>query len=234
MPVKPASASHFSTELNLDFWPANLFSSITPANIDRDIRPEIILGAYNGLVFLNHDGEPKYSQAHTGRYYFSTPVVLDMEGDYSNIDMDGEKISYYKDFEMLTGSDDTNRDAFLEAWHATGGDVFDYTAAHSGESAFVLGITVGELSGTMEDDKYDEADKEKAWMEIVFATHDKGMRIYEKQGQQFGVRQGVGSPPNQAFPRSLRDGPAADRKVGHRGPPGRGSGNPLPAPALLT
>ncbi|UCH89063.1 MAG: hypothetical protein JSV49_12660 [Thermoplasmata archaeon] len=187
-------ASYFSGELNLDFWPADLFSSVTPANIDRDVRPELILGAYNGLVFLDHGGEPKYSQAHTGRYYFSTPVVLDLEGDYSNIDMDGNVLSHYKDLEILTGSDDTNRNAYFECWHATGGDVFDYTAAHSGESAFVLGIAVGELSGTMEDDKYDEKEKEQAWMEIVFATHDKGMRIYHKTGEQFKSDHGHNHP----------------------------------------
>jgi outer membrane protein assembly factor BamB len=178
-------ASYFQQEMGLDFWPVNLFSSITPANIDRDIRPELILGAYNGLVFLNHDLEPKYSQAHTGRYYFSTPVVTDLEGDYANIDAEGNKISHYKDLEILTGSDDTVPHAYFEAWHATGGDVFDVRSVEGGESAFVLGIAVGELSGTMEDDVYDEADKEKAWMEIVFATHDKGMRIFEKTGKQF-------------------------------------------------
>jgi uncharacterized membrane protein len=177
-------ASHFSSELSLDFWPADLFSSITPANIDRDVRPEIILGAYNGLVFLNHDGEPKFSQAHTGRFYFSTPVVLDLEGDYSNIDMDGNRQSHYKDLEILTGSDDTNRNAYLEAWHSTGGDIFDYTVAQSGESAFVLGIATGDLDGSMEDEVYH--DGEEAWMEIVFATHDRGMRIFEYKGASGG------------------------------------------------
>ncbi|UCH89504.1 MAG: PQQ-binding-like beta-propeller repeat protein, partial [Thermoplasmata archaeon] len=186
------TSTFFKNQLSYTHWPADLFSSITPANIDRDIRPELMFGAYNGLVFLNHDGEPKYSQAKTGRYYFSTPVIVDLEGDYSNIDIDGNTLTQYKDLEVLTGSTDTNGNSYLEVWHATGGDVFDCLIDQNNKSPFVLGITTGDLDGSMEDEEY--LPGEEAWMEIVFGTYQKTMCIYEYNGTQYASNHGHNHP----------------------------------------
>jgi outer membrane protein assembly factor BamB len=180
-------ASHLHSELWLSNWPTDLFSSITPVNVNNDSRTDIIFGAFDGLVNLDNIGVPEYTHSHSGRYYFSTPIVTDLEGDYSNIDMDGIGLSHYKDHEIVTGAVDPGRPIYLEAHHSTGGNIFDYTVQSPQPNIcpITMGIAAGDLDGSMEDGGY--YDGEEGWMELVFATNKKSMRIYERTGTLYNT-----------------------------------------------
>jgi len=182
----------FQSDIGLNYYAPELFSSITAANIDRDIRPELVISGYNGLIFLNHDGEPKFVQAHSGRLYFTTPVITDLEGDYSSIDMNGNKLTGYKDLEVATGSVDVNQNAFLETWHVTGGDIFDSKVSSADYQPFMVALAAGDLDGSMEDGIYYQ--NEEAWMELVFATYSKPMRIYHRDGTSWSSAHGHNHP----------------------------------------
>jgi len=171
--IAPADEVIFGT---LSHTPPPFFSSVTIADVDGSKAPEILCGVQDGVICLNSDGSLNWKKGLTNGYYFSTPTVTDLEGEYT-----GDK----DNLELIAGSDSTDRKAWLEAFHISGGDIFRYEVqAGNTEPAMLLMSPVSQdLDGSFDDNK-GPTDGDESWHEIVVGSHDHGLRTYEHSGTQ--------------------------------------------------
>lgn len=140
----------------LDRKPPPFFSSVTPAELMGDPGAELLIGEKDGVLCLNSDGTKYWTdKGSTDGYYFSTPAVTDLEGDFQGIDEEGNDVGYREDLEIIIGSDNNvNADAFIECWKANGDDVFRYEVDVPFEHAFLTcGIVTTELDGWFQGDE---------------------------------------------------------------------------------
>ncbi|WP_455392151.1 CARDB domain-containing protein [[Eubacterium] cellulosolvens] len=178
-----------TSNISLDFDPAPFFSSITPVDIAGSKAPELIMGEQNGVLAIAPDGSTHWKdKGKTEGYYFSSIAVTDLEGDFAGIDAEGNFIGYRDDLEIVLGSDDdTNADAYLEAWQANGQCVFRYNVAVGFENAFMTNsIVATELDGYFMGDEQvletiRKTNPETLYTDFITSTHSSSGRIWKHQ-----------------------------------------------------
>jgi archaellum component FlaG (FlaF/FlaG flagellin family) len=161
----------------LDYDPPHIFASVIAADVNLGDTPEVIIGVKDGALCLGSDGEKQWKKGLTTGYYFSTPCITDLEGEWT-----GEK----EDLEIVLASDDEGRKGWLEAFEVDGGAIFREEAPTGGEGGLIACSVVGhDLDGDFWDgpiaitpDESKEVDTE-----LVLGNHDRGLRIWERQGE---------------------------------------------------
>jgi uncharacterized membrane protein/outer membrane protein assembly factor BamB len=178
-----------TSHISLDFDPAPFFSSITPVDISGGKAPELLMGEQDGVLAIASDGATHWTdKGTTDGYYFSSIAVTDLEGDFAGIDADGNYIGYRDDLEIVLGSDDdSNADAYLEAWQANGQEVFRYNVELGFEHAFMTNsIVATELDGYFQGDEkrleaVRDSNPDTLYADFLMSTHAYPGRIWSHQ-----------------------------------------------------
>jgi len=155
-----------------------LFSSVTLADIDGGKSLEILCGVKDGILCLNTDGSKNWKKGLTNGYYFSTPTVTDLEGEFT-----GDKT----DLEVVVGSDGTNKNAWIEAFHGDGDDIFRYLvlSPYDDPGLITMPPISGDIDGTF--DRFEDPgsiEGEETWHELVIGGYDHGLQILNHSGTQ--------------------------------------------------
>jgi outer membrane protein assembly factor BamB len=135
--------------IQLDYTPPPIFSSITPIDIGGSKAPELFVGLEDGFVCLSPDGSKFWNfKCCTDGYYLPDFAVVDLEGDYMGMDIDGNFVGYREDLEILFGSFNTDfEQGFIECWQSNGQTVFRYEMSSLGQEYIVSNIVAAELDG---------------------------------------------------------------------------------------
>ncbi len=161
----------------LDFDPPHIFASVIAADVNLGDTPEVIIGVKDGALCIGSDGEKQWKKGLTTGYYFSTPCITDLEGEWT-----GEK----EDLEIVLASDDEGRKGWIEAFEVDGGAIFREEAPTGGEGGLIgCSVVAHDLDGDFWDgpmaitpDESKETDTE-----LIIGNHDRGLRIWERQGE---------------------------------------------------
>ncbi|MFO8052208.1 MAG: CARDB domain-containing protein [Thermoplasmatota archaeon] len=161
----------------LDFDPPHIMSSVIAADVNLGDTPEIIIGVKDGALCIGADGEKQWKKGLTTGYYFSTPCITDLEGEWTG---------YKEDLEIVLASDDEGRRGWLEAFEVDGGAIFREEVPTGGEGG-LIGCSV--VAHDLDGDFYDgpelinpDPSKERD-TELIIGNHDRGLRIWVRRGE---------------------------------------------------
>jgi len=161
----------------LDFEPPPIFSSVISADVNLGDTPETIIGVKNGALCIGSDGSKQWRKGMTTGYYFSTPCITDLEGEWT-----GNK----EDLEIILASDDESRRGWLEAFEVDGGAIFREDAPTGGEGGLIgCSVVAHDLDGDFWDGPVlidPEPSKERD-TELIIGNHDRALRIWVRQGE---------------------------------------------------
>ena len=159
----------------LSFAPVPFFSSVVLADIDMGSDPEILFGAKTNVVCLDSSGSLHWAKGATTGYYFATPAVTDIEGNWTGVK---------SELEVVAASDADNRDCYLEAIEVGGASVFRESVLVGGMGGLVAGAPVTlDMDGSFQKGGI-PGPTEETDAEIHIGTYSDGLRIWERRGNQ--------------------------------------------------
>ncbi|MCU0799036.1 MAG: hypothetical protein MUC62_05135, partial [Candidatus Thermoplasmatota archaeon] len=161
----------------LDFEPPHIFSSVISADVNLGDTPETIIGVKNGALCIGSDGTKQWKKGLTTGYYFSTPCITDLEGEWT-----GDK----EDLEIILASDDESRRGWLEAFEVDGGAIFREEAPVLDEGGLIgCSVVAHDLDGDFWNGPIlinPDVSKERD-TELIIGNHDKALRIWVREGE---------------------------------------------------
>ncbi|MGA1873676.1 MAG: CARDB domain-containing protein, partial [Thermoplasmatota archaeon] len=164
----------------LDFDPPHFFSSPKAYDPMDGQGPRILIGGKDGLHCLDSEGGLEWVGGSTIGNYFSSPAVIDIEGDFPS-DRD--------QWEIAVTSDDEGRRGWIEILDMDGSTLMRTEAPTGGEGGLIGSAMVAEdLDGSFMDgawkDEPDPGDERK--LELLSGNHDRGLRIWSYTSPEEG------------------------------------------------
>jgi hypothetical protein len=159
-------ADEFMSTTTLYLLP--IFSSVTPADILGDDKPELLFGAKNFVVCLDSAGNELWKSGESNRYFISTPVVTNLGGDiYAN-----------KSFqEIVVIKDHDYQELWPEVYSATGQKVWTLQRPTGWQQDFgMASISTSDLDGS---------DSPDSWKDMVFGNRYSPIRLYSFDGNGY-------------------------------------------------
>jgi outer membrane protein assembly factor BamB len=144
-----------------------IFSSITPADIADDKRPELLFGADEKVVCLDATGSQLWAKGDADGYYISTPVVTDLHGVQNSKKSDSE-IVVLKDISL----NDLNPQIFS----SKGGILATLEEPSVGSNVGMASVAAMDLDGSTRPD---------ANKDIIFGSHYSPMYLYSNDTEEY-------------------------------------------------
>jgi hypothetical protein len=159
-------ADQFMSQISNLYYLLPIFSSITPADIQGDESPELLLGAKNTLACLDTSGKEIWKNFESNKQVISTPAVTDIHGK-EEINNTENEILIIKD----------------EGYNLLNPEIF----FSNGQKHLTLprpgSIDMGFMSLTGLD--LDGSRTPNPWEDIIFGSRSSPLRLYLNEGTSY-------------------------------------------------
>jgi outer membrane protein assembly factor BamB len=156
--------------------PPPIFSSVTIADLNTTVGPEIVVGAKDGAVCLGSNGSLQWMKGIPLNYYYATPAVTDLEGNWT-----GDP----RELDVVLVSENETSVGWLETFHANGSGIFRKKIPSGGEECIAVpSPACRDIDGSFEDGRVPVSTAEETDTEIVISSHLMGTNVWKKTGYQ--------------------------------------------------
>jgi hypothetical protein len=150
-----------------NYYIPKTFSSVTPADIAGNDKPELLFCANNEIVCLDSEGNEVWTAGDANRNYISTPVVTDLEGNIS---------SNKSDLEIVVLRDNDINEINPQIYSASGNHISTLSRPGNWQELGLGSVAAFDLDNDSQID---------TWQDIIFGSRGSPIRLYSYNSTQY-------------------------------------------------